>query len=104
MPGHFSQIWPGRDDPFAVRMNAMPMLVASRTLTDTSAWANSTLIDGDLIDALKRRRHDVIVTGSLSVVHPPAAALPRAAELVSLAAPGAGRLGYFLLKVLFAQR
>ncbi|URN05772.1 dihydrofolate reductase family protein [Actinomadura madurae] len=46
----FSRIWPGRDDPFAARMNAAPKLVASRTLTDTSAWATSTLIDGDLID------------------------------------------------------
>ncbi|WP_263103424.1 hypothetical protein [Kitasatospora sp. DSM 101779] len=34
----FSRLWPGRDDPFAVRLNAVPKLVASRTLTDTSAW------------------------------------------------------------------
>ncbi|WP_188193594.1 dihydrofolate reductase family protein [Nonomuraea sp. SYSU D8015] len=64
----FSQIWPGRDDPFAARMNAAPKLVASRTLTDTSAWANSKVIDGDLVDAVKREDRDVIVPGSLSVV------------------------------------
>ena len=65
----FSRIWPGRDDPFASRMNAVPKLVASRTLTDASAWANSQAV-GDAIDAVKREQRDVIITGSLSVVHP----------------------------------
>jgi dihydrofolate reductase len=50
-------------------MNAVPKLVATRALTDTSAWANSQVIDGDLIDAVKRELRDVIITGSLSVVH-----------------------------------
>jgi dihydrofolate reductase len=65
----FSRLWPGRDDPFSARMNAVPKLVASRTLTDTSAWANSKLVDGDPVDAVERERRDVIVTGSLSLVH-----------------------------------
>lgn len=64
----FSRLWPGRDDPFSARMNAVPKLVSSRTLTDTSAWVNSQVIDGDLIDTVKRERRDVIITGSLSVV------------------------------------
>ena len=64
----FSRLWPGRDDPFSARMNAVPKLVASRTLTGTSAWQNSQLIDGDLVDAVKRERRDVVVAGSLSVV------------------------------------
>ena len=63
----FSRLWPGRDDPFAARMNAVPKLVASRTLTDASAWANSRVIDGDVVDAVKRELRDVIITGSLSV-------------------------------------
>jgi dihydrofolate reductase len=50
-------------------MNAAAKLVASRTLTDVSAWANSRVIDGDVIDAVKSEQRDVIVTGSLSVVH-----------------------------------
>ena len=66
----FSRIWPGRDDPFSARMNAVPKLVASRTLTGASAWANSQVVGGDPIDAIKRERRDVIITGSLSVVHP----------------------------------
>jgi dihydrofolate reductase len=64
----FSRLWPHRDDPFSLRMNAVPKLVASRTLTDASAWANSRVIDGDLVDAVKRERRDVVITGSLSVV------------------------------------
>ena len=65
----FSRLWPGRDDPFSARMNAVPKLVATRGRIDTSAWANSQVIDGDLIDAVKREPRDVIITGSLSVVH-----------------------------------
>jgi dihydrofolate reductase len=65
----FSRIWPGRDDPFSARMNAVPKLVATRTLADTSAWANSQVIAGDLTAAVKREPRDVIITGSLSVVH-----------------------------------
>jgi dihydrofolate reductase len=65
----FSRIWPGRDSPFAARMNAVPKLVASRALADTSAWENSQVIHGDPIDTVNRERRDVIITGSLSVVH-----------------------------------
>jgi dihydrofolate reductase len=49
-------------------LNAVPKLVATRSLTDTSAWANSRVIDGDLVDVVKRERRDVIVIGSLSIV------------------------------------
>jgi dihydrofolate reductase len=64
----FSRIWPGRDDPFSRRMNAIPKLVASRTLTDTSAFPNSRVIDGDVVEAVRRERRPVIISGSLSVV------------------------------------
>jgi dihydrofolate reductase len=65
----FARLWPGRDDPFSARMNAVPKLVASRTQrTDTSTWANSQVIEGDVIGAVQRERRDVIVAGSLSVV------------------------------------
>jgi dihydrofolate reductase len=65
----FSRLWPARDDPFSTRMNSVPKLVATRTLTDTSAWANSRPIDGDLVDTVKRSSRDLVVTGSLRVVH-----------------------------------
>jgi dihydrofolate reductase len=64
----FSRIWPGRDDPFSTRMNAVPKLVASRTLTDASAWANSQVVD-DPVATIRSERRDVIMTGSLSIVH-----------------------------------
>src|SRR5690349_24618247 len=50
-------------------MNAVPKLVATRTLVGTSAWANSQAVDGGLLDAVKRERRDVIIMGSLSIVH-----------------------------------
>ncbi|MEU6194575.1 dihydrofolate reductase family protein [Streptomyces sp. NPDC047061] len=65
----FARLWPGRDDPFSARLNAAPKLVASRTLTDVSAWTNSRLLDGDLLDAVKTEQRDVVVMGSLGVVH-----------------------------------
>jgi dihydrofolate reductase len=66
----FSHLWPRRDDPFSLRMNAVPKLVATRTLTDVSGWANSRILDGDLVGAVKGEQRDVIITGSLSVVRP----------------------------------
>jgi len=65
----FSGIWPGRDDPFSARMNAVPKLVATRTMADTAAWGNSQVVDGDVIDAVKREQRDVVIMGSLSLVH-----------------------------------
>jgi dihydrofolate reductase len=64
----FSRLWPGRDDPFSTRMNTVPKLVATRTPIDTSAWGNSAVVEGDLIETVRRERRDVVVTGSLSVV------------------------------------
>jgi dihydrofolate reductase len=65
----FSRLWPGRDSPFAARMNAVPKLVATRTLTDTSAWRHSQVTDADLTDLVKNEPRDLIITGSLSIVH-----------------------------------
>jgi dihydrofolate reductase len=65
----FSRLWPTRTDPFSTRMNAAAKLVASRTLTDTSAWQNSQVIKGDPAEAVRREHRDVIIAGSLSLVH-----------------------------------
>jgi dihydrofolate reductase len=67
----FSHIWPSRTDDFSRAMNRIPKLVASRTLTDLSAWENSSLMSGDLLDTVERTKadHDVIITGSASIVH-----------------------------------
>ncbi len=67
----FARIWPDRSDAFAMALNRMPKLVASRTLTDLSAWENSSLMSGELLDAVERAKtdRDVIITGSSSIVH-----------------------------------
>ena len=67
----FSQIWPGRSDDFSMAMNRIPKLVATRTLTDFSAWKSSSRVEGDLLEVVDRQKvaRDVIITGSASVVH-----------------------------------
>ena len=64
----FATIWPGRDDEFARRMNAIPKLVASRSRTEVDGWANSSLLDGDLREEVAKLDRDVVVAGSPSVV------------------------------------
>src|ERR1017187_4305413 len=67
----FSHIWPSRTDEFSATMNRIPKLVASRNLNDLSAWGNSSLITGDLLEVVAKHKteHDVIIAGSASVVH-----------------------------------
>ena len=51
--------WPGRaGDPFADQMNAIPKHVVSRTLSsgDVERWNNTTLLEGDAIDAIRALR------------------------------------------------
>jgi dihydrofolate reductase len=66
----FTQIWPSRSDEFSTKLNAMPKLVASRSLDRVDAWSNSTLVQGDLVDEVAKRKEaqDVVVMGSASVV------------------------------------
>jgi dihydrofolate reductase len=73
---HFARLWPGRDGDFARVMNAVPKRVATRTGIDATAWSNSAAIDGDPLAWVKEEssRRDVIVVGSLSLVHALAAA------------------------------
>jgi len=68
---HFARLWPARDGDFARLMNAVPKRVATRTGIDASAWSNSAAVDGDLLAWVKdeRSRRDVVVIGSVSLVH-----------------------------------
>jgi hypothetical protein len=45
----FSRIYSDRSDDFATAMNRVPKLVASRCFADVSGWANSSLIENDLV-------------------------------------------------------
>jgi len=73
---HFARLWPGRGGEFARVMNAVPKRVATRTGIDATAWSNSAAIDGDPLAWVKDEssRRDVVVIGSLSLVHALAAA------------------------------
>src|SRR4029450_7084099 len=73
---HFARLWPNRDGDYARLMNAVPKRVATRTGIDASAWSNSAGIGGDPLAWVKseRERRDVVVIGSLSLVHALAAA------------------------------
>ena len=66
----FAGLFPQRTDDFSRKLTAMEKLVASRSLDRVDAWAHSTLLEGDLVAEVQRRRttQDVVVTGSGSVV------------------------------------
>jgi dihydrofolate reductase len=66
----FSGIWAPREDEFSQKMNAIPKLVASRSLESVDGWRNSTLLRGDLAEEVAERRQsqDVVVAGSASIV------------------------------------
>jgi dihydrofolate reductase len=65
----FAAHWPhvGDDDPVAAKLNSVPKYVASRTL-DEVTWNNSTLIQGDVAEAIARLKEEpgdeIQVTGS----------------------------------------
>jgi dihydrofolate reductase len=63
----FAEAWPSREGEFADKFNNMPKYVVSSTLKDPE-WNNSTVIDGDLAEAVTKIRDDhdgnVVVHGS----------------------------------------
>jgi len=54
----FADAWPSREGEFADKFNTMPKYVVSSTLRDPD-WTNSTVIDGDVPDAVSKLREDV---------------------------------------------
>ena len=69
----FAGYWPtaSPEIPFTGLLNGVPKYVASRTLTGDLGWAGSTLLDGDLVQAVGEitDRHDEVhVIGSLDLV------------------------------------
>lgn len=72
----FARVWPDRDSDYAKLMNAVPKAVATRTGIDAAAWSNSAVLDVDPVAWAvdERTRRDVVVIGSLSLVHTLAAA------------------------------
>jgi dihydrofolate reductase len=67
----FADAWPSRTGDFADKFNGMPKYVVSTTLR-APGWNNSTVLDGDLGEAVARLRvdleGDVLVNGSVQLV------------------------------------
>jgi dihydrofolate reductase len=63
----FAKAWPSRTGEFAEKFNSMPKYVVSSTLKEPS-WTNSTVLDGDLVDAVTKLKAehdgDIVVHGS----------------------------------------
>jgi dihydrofolate reductase len=70
--GYWPTVTSGEDAGFANWINNAPKYVASTTLDDVSDWANSTLIKGDLGDAVKQLKagegKGITVAGSPGLV------------------------------------
>ncbi|MEU8896275.1 dihydrofolate reductase family protein [Nocardia sp. NPDC048505] len=51
----FAEVWPTRPatDPYAARINSMPKYVASRTLAPAATTWNATVLEGDLVEAVR---------------------------------------------------
>jgi dihydrofolate reductase len=67
----FAGYWPtapAEEQEFAEPLNRLPKYVASRTLTEPLAWNNSTLLAGDVVDAVRTLKDqpgkDLSVIGS----------------------------------------
>jgi dihydrofolate reductase len=65
----FYNVWPKRkDSPYSAYMDNVQKYVVSRTLKEPLPWQNSTLLSGDLVNALtelkKRQEKDLVIMGS----------------------------------------
>ncbi len=71
----FAQAWPAMtdEDGFAERMNGLPKLVASTTLREPLSWSGSTLIEGDVVEGLRRLKREserrIAVLGSAHLLN-----------------------------------
>lgn len=58
---------------FADRMNSLPKYVVSTTLKEPLAWNNSTLVDGDVVEALTSLKQepgqDIAIHGSAELIN-----------------------------------
>ena len=69
----FADYWPHASEeiPFTNLLNGVPKYVATRSLTEPLSWSGSTVLDGDLVDAItevKARHREVHVIGSLDLL------------------------------------
>lgn len=64
----FAKAWPSRKGEFADRINRMAKYVVSSTLEAPLGWTNSTLIKGDVVEAVSRLKQqpgqDILIYGT----------------------------------------
>jgi dihydrofolate reductase len=69
----FSAAWPGRGGDFADKMNSMHKHVVSSTLSEPLEWENSSLLSGDVAEAVQGLKDGdggpILVAGSCTLVH-----------------------------------
>jgi dihydrofolate reductase len=67
----FSKAWPNASGPYADRMNGIPKLVVSTTLTEPLTW-NASLVKGDPIEELRKIKEedgqDIMMYGSATLM------------------------------------
>jgi len=60
-------------EPFGDLMNSMPKYVVSTTLTTASAWRNSTLISGNVVEEVRTLKaqagKNIVIDGSSVLIH-----------------------------------
>jgi dihydrofolate reductase len=69
----FADYWPHASEeiPFTNLLNGVPKYVATRSLAEPLSWSGSSVLHGDLVDAvteIKGRHREVQVIGSLDLV------------------------------------
>jgi dihydrofolate reductase len=68
----FAGAWPTYEGEMAVRMNSMPKVVVSNTLTDPE-WTNTTALAGDPVAGVRALKEQaagpILVAGSATLVH-----------------------------------
>jgi dihydrofolate reductase len=68
----FAEAWPTRSGEFADKFNGMAKYVVSTTM-DEAEWNNSTVIEGDVAEAVAKLKQepggDILLNGSARLVH-----------------------------------
>ena len=68
----FADAWPSRDGEFADKFNSMPKYVVSSTLESGDRWTNTTVLNGDVVEAVSKLKRDqdgtLVVHGSAQLV------------------------------------
>jgi dihydrofolate reductase len=68
-----TQEWIEREGDFAVRMNSLPKHVASTTLEEPLKWENSSLLKGDVAEAVAKLKQesgqDILMYSGANLMH-----------------------------------